>query len=74
MTTKTIHSYFDQEMEITHNHDVILRLHDPHDSNVKLPVVQCDLSQFLNGLAFMQQGELSAPEFMRYFQEPRRKL
>lgn len=67
MTTKSIHSYFDQEMTITHNHDVILELHDPQDKYSKLPIMQCDLSQFLNGLAFMYQGKITAEEFMGYF-------
>lgn len=73
MTTITTHSYFDQKMTITHNHDVILELHDPHDSKVKLETIECDLSQFLNGLAFMIQGEIDAQKFIGMFHKQRKR-
>lgn len=67
MTTTTIHTWFEQKMTITHNHDVILELHDPREPEVKYPKLIGDLDQLLSGIAFMFNQEITLDQFMSRF-------
>jgi hypothetical protein len=66
MTTESIHSYFDQQMIVTHNHDVIFKLREP---GVKygetLPILTCSLSQLMDGIAFLFLGKINGEDFKR---------
>ena len=65
MTTEISISSGDQQMTITHNNDVILKLAHPHEKCKTLPILTCDVTQLLNWMAFLFLNEISGEDFIQ---------